>query len=183
MIPIEFVAVLLVITFGIVGLIRHFPRELGATLGYVAMLFMLSLAGERFGNTLYSMIWESRPDAPDLAVVKWSIYMAFIAGWVVIIYAGRTITFSGSWPPSAVAGFLLDGAIGLFNGWLVVWTAWHYTHVLDYPLRLFGLFVPPLTPRAQAWVGLAPLAMIPNGYDNWILGGGLALLIFLLVVR
>lgn len=183
MIPIEFVALLFLIAFGIVGIIRHFPRELGATVGYVAMLFMLSLGGERLGTTLYSLVWEGKPDAPDLAVVKWSIYMAFIIGWVVILYAGRTITFAGRWPPNPVTGVLMDGLIGVFNGWLVVWTAWHYTHVLDYPLRHFGLFVAPLTERAHHWVALAPMEMIPSGYDNWVLGGGLALLIFLLVVR
>ena len=183
MIPIEFVAILFVIAFGIIGVIRRFPKELGATLGYVAMLFMLSLGGERLGNTLYSLVWEGRPEAPALDLVKWSIYMAFIIGWVIILYAGRTVTFSGRWPPNPITGFLMDGLVGLFNGWLVVWTAWHYTHELGYPLQKIGLFVAPLTDRAQVWVGLAPLALIPDGYGTWVLGGGLTLLVFLLVVR
>lgn len=183
MIPIEVVAIGAILVFGLVGLVRGFPRELGATLAFVAMLLGLELAGGWFGGAVFRALFADRPHAPTPEVVEWAISMAFIAAWVIVVYAGRTFTFSGTWPPNPLLGITFDGLIGALNGWLVVWTAWGESDRLGYPQAALGLVSPDLTPRGEALVGLAPLALIPDGGELWVLGGCTCVLVFLLVVR
>ncbi len=184
MIPVEYMSVILMIVFGFVGMARKFPRELGATVAYTAMLFALAVFGERLGRIVYGLLYRGNPEAaPDLALVQWFVILAFIGAWVVMVYAGQTLSFAGKWPPNAVTGLVFDMLIGLFNGWIVVWTAWQYTHRLGYPQQALGWFVPPLSERASRWVALAPLELIPDGQEPWVLGGFLAFLVFLRVVR
>ena len=45
MVPIETYMLTLWLIFAIVGIARRFPLELGATIGFVAMLFFFHLAG------------------------------------------------------------------------------------------------------------------------------------------
>jgi hypothetical protein len=183
-IPVEYVSVLLVFVFGFVGMARKFPQELGATVAYTAMLFAIALGGERLGSFAYALLYRGNPEAaPDLALVQWVVIMGFIGAWVVMVYAGQTFSFSGKWPPNPITGLVFDLLIGLFNGWIVVWTAWQYTHRLGYPHQALGWFVPPLSSRAGSWVELAPLALIPDGREPWVLGGFLAFLIFLRVLK
>lgn len=184
MVPIEIVALLLVGAFGVVGLARKFPRELGATISYAAMLLMLSLGGDALGNLVYEGFSQLGLAATtNVDLFKWFVYMAIVGGWVVISYAGQQLTFQGKWPPNPVTGLVFDLLIGLFNGWLVVWTAWKLTHDLGYPNTAFGGFQLPITARADRWVELAPLALVPDGIETWVVAGFLMLLIFLRVAR
>jgi len=48
---------------------------------------------------------------------------------------------------------------GLLNGYLIVGTVWHYLHAFNYPIQVLGLFQPPLTEFAQAY--LVPLLPVP----------------------
>jgi len=57
------------------------------------------------------------------------------------------------------------------------------THDLGYPNTAFGGFQLPITARADHWVQLAPLALIPDRLETWVLAGFLILLIGLRVVR
>ena len=43
MVPIEWFMIALWLVFAFVGVSRHFPRELGATIGFVGMLLGFSL--------------------------------------------------------------------------------------------------------------------------------------------
>lgn len=184
MVPVEFVALLLVGAFGVVGLARKFPRELGATISYAAMLLMLSLGGDALGTLVHTAFTElGLASTTNVDLFKWFVTMAIIAGWVVISYAGQQLTFQGKWPPNPVTGLIFDLLIGLFNGWLVVWTAWKATHDLGYPITAFGGFALPITARADHWVQLAPLALIPDKVETWVLAGFFILLIFLRVAR
>ncbi|MBK6768433.1 MAG: hypothetical protein IPG72_05270 [Ardenticatenales bacterium] len=184
MVPIEYVAVLFVGAFGVVGVARKFPRELGATIVYAAMMLMLSLGGDALGTLVYdSFKGLGLASQTNVDLFKWFVMMAIITGFVIINYAGQTLSFQGKWPPNPATGLIFDLLIGLFNGWLVVWTAWKVTHDLGYPNTAFGGFQLPITARADHWVQLAPLALIPDRLETWVLAGFLILLIGLRVVR
>jgi len=183
MVPIEYVALLLVLVFGFVGFVRKFPRELGATVGYAAMLFMLAAAQRYLGDGFYDALMRGDGGPANLALGRWFVYMGVIVLWVVILYSGDTLTFAGRWPPNPFSGAIFDIAVGLFNGWLVIWTAWHYTHVLGYPSSVFGLIVPAFSARAESWVRFSVPAILPEAYAMWLLGGFLTLLIMLRVLK
>lgn len=182
MIPIEHVLVMLLAIFGLVGLSRRFPLEFGATVGFVAMLLMLDLADRYLpGLLLRTAASIGLAQQPELAL--WMLYSLTILGWVAFLYIGQTLRFSGVWPPGRVVGAGLDLATGLLNGWLVIGSWWHYTDRLGYPIQRFGLFVPPLSARAEQLLRLTPQALIPDQYSVVALGGLLVALILLRVIR
>lgn len=184
MIPIEYYCLTLLLAFGVIGVVRKFPRELGATVGFVAMLFLLALGASYASDFVYNTVWGRSAEAgPDAALVRWFLIMGFIFACVLIIYAGQTLTYPGRWPPNPFAGFIFDLTIGLFNGWLVVWTAWWFTYQLGYPNSAMGVLIPEFTERSERWVQYAPLGIIPEQYAIWVIGGFLAVLILLRVIR
>jgi hypothetical protein len=182
MIPIEYVALLLVLVFGLVGLARRFPLEFGATIGFVAMLLMFDLA-DRFLSGAISRGMAGVGIADDPSLSLWAIYSAGIAMWVAFMYIGQTLRFPGSWPPGKLIGAGMDLSVGLLNGWLVIGTWWYYTDKLGYPIQRLGLYVPPLTPTAQSMIAFTPQALIPDAYSLFVVGGLLVALIGLRVIR
>ena len=179
MVPVEVLYVFLLTLFGVIGTARKFPMELGATIGFTAMLFSLLLGDDFLGRASARAAGLLGIDASD-ALVRWFAISAFIALWVAFMYIGQTLTFAGAWPPSRVVGSLLDAGIGVFNGWLVVGTWWHYSHALGYPMQDLGWIGPPLSERAAAWVALTPPAVLPESHGLWIV---CSFLVFLLALR
>ena len=179
MIPVEVVFCFLIGVFGLIGTGRKFPVELGATIGFTAMLLSLLLAGDRL-----SRLSTRAADAAGLgleeSLVRWLGISLFIGLWVGFMYVGQTLTFTGTWPPSRIVGTLLDAAVGLFNGWLVIGSWWHYSHALGYPLRHLGWFEPPVSATAESLVSLTPPAIVPEGHGVLLVT---AFLVFLLALR
>jgi hypothetical protein len=182
MIPIEWVAVLLWIAFGVIGLARRFPVELGSTIGFVAMLFSLELLGGRIGGAVISVL-NALELSLDPSLAQWWLVTAVIAAWVFFMYSGHTLTFEGVWPPGRITGTALDITAGLLNGWIVVGTWWYVTDSLGYPIQQLGFYTPPLSESAQRLVGLTPPAVIPAPYSTVVFGTFLVLLIALRVFR
>lgn len=182
MIPLTVVFGLLLAVFGFVGLARRFPVELGATIGFTAMLFSLLLGAEVIGS-LSVRAASAVGIGHDESLVRWFALTLYIAVWVGFMYVGQTLTFAGAWPPNRVVGTVLDLTIGVFNGWLVLGTWWHYTDQLDYPVQQLGWFVPPLSARAETLVAASPPALVPAGLGTWVVGGFLVFLIALRVFR
>ncbi len=182
MIPVEYVVVLLLAVFGLVGLARHFPLEFGATIGFVAMLLMLDLVDRTLPDRLVAAA-TAVGLAKEPELVLWILYTAGILGWVVFLYGGQTLRFAGVWPPGRLVGAGLDLATGLLNGWLVLGSWWHYSDKLGYPMQRWGAFVLPLSDRAQGLLQWTPQALIPSQFSTFVLGGLLVCLILLRVVR
>ena len=182
MIPVEWVVVLLWLIFGLIGLSRRFPLELGATIGFTAMLLALQLGFGRIGGLITSLL-TMLGLAHDPALTQWWVLTTVITAWVVFMYAGETLSFAGVWPPGKLIGIGIDLLTGLFNGWLVIGTWWFITDALDYPIAQLGMFVPPLSPTAVNLVGYTPPALLPAPYSVVVIGGFLVFLIALRVVR
>jgi len=178
MIPYEHAMLTLWFSFGLVGLARRFPRELGATVGFVAMLLFFQLAAERAGKLLYKATSAMGIDASQ-DLVCWVFYTAVILAVVGIVYVGETLTFAGEWPPDRLSGAIIDATIGWVNGWLVIGTWWYFGNKLNYPQQALGMYTPPLSSFGQRLVAITPLAIIPEDYALWIIAGALLLLLFL----
>jgi hypothetical protein len=182
MIPVEAFFAFLLGLFGFIGLARKFPLELGATIGFSAMLFSLLLVDGVLAKVATRLASMAGIHASD-SLVHWLAITGYILMWVFFMYVGQTLTFAGAWPPGRLVGVILDTAIGVFNGWLVVGTWWFYSHTLGYPMQALGWFMPPLSARAVAWVGLTPPAILPDTYGVWVVCGFLVFLIALRVFR
>jgi hypothetical protein len=180
-IPVEACIFVLLVAFGLVGMSRSFPRELGATIGFIGLLVAFELLGLRVGPlAARGMAVAGFPMAEDLAA--WVAYSAAIAVTVYFVYQGETLTFNSIAVPGPI-GKAFDFAVGMFNGWLVIGSWWHYTHWLGYPIQRFGWFTPPLTTRAQRLVELTPLDLLPPDRTLVYLAGFLVVLLSLKVVR
>lgn len=180
MVPIEWFMLTLWALFAFVGIARRFPRELGATIGFVGMLLAFDLGGGilyRVADRLALIV------GLDPLLVTLGLYTTIIVGAVVAMYAGETLTFSGQWPPSRSLGVAIDVMIALFNGWLVVGSWWYYMHRLGYPQEKLGMFVPPISDLARRLVDYTPLAIIPESQSTWIIGMALVSLLGLKVIR
>jgi hypothetical protein len=182
MIPIEWVVVLLWLVFGLIGLSRRFPVELGATIGFTAMLLALEIGRGRIA-AMASGLLGALGLSYDPSLTEWWILSTVIVAWVVFMYSGQTLSFQGVWPPGKFVGSAIDVLTGLFNGWIVVGTWWFITDALDYPIQQLGFYVPPLSDTAARLVQYTPPALIPAPYSVVVVGGFLVFLIALKVFR
>lgn len=184
MVPYEYVMLILWATFAVVGITRHFPRELGATIGFVGMMFFFQLMGARVDGVFFKAASALGAGAASKDLVSWIFYSGAILATVVIMYAGETLTFGGEWPPSRIGGLVIDATMGLVNGYLVIGTWWYYTNKLGYPQKALGLYQPPLSDQAQVMAALTPMGIVvQTGQATLILGGALLGLLFLKVAR
>jgi hypothetical protein len=182
MVPFEVLALVLWSIFGLIGRVRKFPKELGATIGFAAMLLFIRIADSRLGDLAVRALTGIGVDS-DAALVKWCVYTGVILLAVYFLYAGQTFTFEGSWPPNQMIGAVIDVTIGLFNGWIAIGTWWHYTDALGYPFERWGLYVAPLSEHAQTLLKLTPQAVLPSSVSMVVIGLFLVMLLTLRVFR
>lgn len=149
----------LVIGFGLIGIVRGFLKELGVTAVLLVMLF----AFDHWGGTITRLLFQgagkvgvSFGGEPDKTMAEAAFYIITTAVVAFVSYHGETLAFQGS-PPKGIAGQILALAVGLANGYLVAGTFWFYMHRFDYP---FGLFSKELTPLAQELIKILPLAVL-----------------------
>lgn len=149
----------LVIAFGLIGIVRGFLKELGVTTVLLIVLFGFDHWGEKISGYVFrglNMARISFAGEPKESIAKASFYIITIVIATFISYHGETLAFQGT-PPKGIAGVLLGLVIGLVNGYLVAGTIWFYVDKFDYP---FGLISKPLTPLAQELIKILPLAIL-----------------------
>jgi uncharacterized membrane protein required for colicin V production len=175
--PIEILWGSLLLVFGIVGVIRGFPRELGVTTTtLVAMLVLV-----RFGEALLKLVNRvfKFMGTPSGDLISFAIYTLFLLFVVFISYHGQTLAFGGE-PSAGPAGVLLNLGSGLLNGYLIVGTIWYYMDVFKYPFEKVKLYQPPLSDFAQSLIPYLPLNLIPRNLQEIYL---LVFIIFLIILR
>lgn len=176
--PIEILWGSLIVVFGLIGIVRGFLKEIGVTTVLVFLLFILTFFKKELAlgmDMLVATLRISPLDGPQANLVRFATYSGIIIFITFISYQGETLTFEGR-PLVGPLGISLSLLVGLLNGYFVIGSLWHYLHILDYPISLFGLFEQPLSPFAQAVIPLLPEALIPSF-------GFLAIAAFLLFVR
>jgi hypothetical protein len=181
MVPVEVLFAVLWATFVFVGLSREFPRELGATIGFVTMMLILTLAEEFLSPILAERLPVGGFD-PDLNALKWLLYTAVVALAVFFMYQGEGLIYGGS-APKGILGGVFNLFIGALNGWLVVGSWWYYTDLLEYPIARWGLYQGPLSATAERAVGWTPIAVLPDERSWLFLTVFLVFLLVLKVVR
>ncbi len=155
MLPIELVWFIIVLIFGLIGIVRGYLRELGVTTVMVLMLFAFNTFEKRLAPIaarVASILAPCQDEKIQAAI--WVIGIVVVA---FISYHGETLAFEGSLPKAKLVVLLNLGA-GLVNGYLIAGSIWHYLNRLGYPF--LGIRPEHLTPLAQTLVPLMPPCLL-----------------------
>ena len=131
---IEYVWVGIMVLFGLVGIVRTYPRELGVTTMCVAALLMILQFGDKTlafiqGRFAEEQVWLAAPR------FEAGFFIVLFLGVVFISYQGVTLIFKGD-PPKGAVSPLIGLIVGLVNGYFISGTVWFYLDKYGYPLGL-----------------------------------------------
>lgn len=132
MVPIELVWFLIVLLFGLIGIVRGYLRELGVTTVMVLALYGIIT----FEGRVVPLLYRPVPSAAEPKAVVWQTAFCLLglAGAAFISYHGQTLAFQGKQPTNSALAVFLNMSAGLVNGYLIAGGIWYYLNRLDYPL-------------------------------------------------
>ncbi len=151
MVPIELVWLIIVLLFGLIGVVRGFLKELGVTTVMVIMLFGVTFFEGRITPPLTKLAARVAPN--DVAALQASFWVLLIAVTAFVSYQGQTLAFEGT-PVKGALGFFFNLATGLVNGYLIAGSIWFYLDRLGYPLLHISRET--LSPTARMLVPMMP---------------------------
>lgn len=153
----------LIIVFTFIGIVRGYPKELGATTSILMVLLVLTKWGGdiilALDAQMGSLLGGSLLTGPYSNLIQATFYLGLFIATVFISYHGETLAFRG-YPPPGPLGIAMNAINGAVNGYLVSGTIWYYLDHFDYPISLLGLFSPPLTNLAKALLPFLPLPIL-----------------------
>jgi hypothetical protein len=159
MTPVESLWIVLVVLFGIVGIVRGFLKELGVTLVLVVMLFGLERLSANMQRILDALTGLPYMKAVGQLYGNATVWLIFYTGIILIVmyiaYQGYVIKYPGN-DPKGIEGTLLSLMIGLINGYLFAGSLWFYINTYKDPLVKLGLIQGDYTPLAQKLLEILP---------------------------
>lgn len=159
----EILVLVVVIIFALVGAVRGYPKELGTTTGLLVALLVLSEWGEEIfsglDSTMYGFLGLSFLASSYAPLWQVLFFLGFFVLMVFLAYHGETLAFRGSSPPGPL-GTIMNMANGTVNGYLIAGSIWYYLYRFDYPIRIPGLFPPPLSEITQGLLPLLPVTLL-----------------------
>jgi hypothetical protein len=196
MLPLDIVFFLLVAIWGMIGFIRGFSAETGATIAIVFAMAAEVLFGPAIISTFNKIVGKIFTGAtiPLAATVPegqsafcytpsqgqfffYTFVFALIVFWG---YQGETLSLKAEL--RRVTGSIIGIFIGLVNGWLIAGNLWYFlAKCADYTVPALGINgVGVLNPMSQLLYQLLPLNLITNPV---VLLGLLFLLILLRLAK
>jgi hypothetical protein len=152
--PVGLVFLIMALIFGVIGIVRGYPRELGVTtMLFVGLLALELLAGPleaRFAHFLTTVFGVSPEAIPGIEAVISCLFLSII---VFISYQGATLAF-----PSKGANWFIALAVGLLNGYLYSGSLWYYLQQAGWPL-LNSVIKPEYSQLNQSIQNLLPPAI------------------------
>ena len=159
MTPVESLWFVLVVLFGIVGIVRGFLKELGVTLVLVVLLFGLARLSDNMQKILDAITGFTKVQAIGKLYGNTDVWLVFYAGIILIVmyiaYQGYVIKYPGN-DPKGIEGTLLSLMIGLINGYLFAGSLWFYLDKYKEPLVRLGLFNGEYSALAQKLLKILP---------------------------
>ena len=161
--PIEVYWIILVVIFGLIGLVRGFLRELGVTTILVFVLFFLHQFSEPVERGLVMVSQRAQGLVKSVAsnnnAFLAAMYIVFLTIVAFISYHGETLAFEGT-PPRGGLGISLALMVGLINGYLISGSIWYYVHKYGYPFSFMGVQTGELSSLAQKMVQYLPYNLL-----------------------
>ncbi len=130
MVPLQVVFALIVGIWGLIGLVRGFSKEAGATLAIVIAMEALNLLGTRIIDGINRIAKIGARGQAQAVVIQaegttrfWFYVIVFV--FITLIgYQGETLGLSGN--VGRVKENVLGVLIGLINGYLVAGNLWYF---------------------------------------------------------
>ena len=159
MTPVESLWIVLVVLFGVVGIVRGFLKELGVTLVLIVMVFGLTRLDENLKKLLDMVTNVSKIQSVGQLYGNPTVWLIFYAGLILgvmyIAYQGYVIKYPGN-EPKGMQGTLLALMVGLINGYLFVGSLWYYIDKYKQPLQALGIIQGEYSALAQKLLKVLP---------------------------
>ncbi len=169
--PIGLVFLVVMLLFGVIGIVRGVAKELGVTVMLLAALMILQLIDSMFKARITQMLNQAFGIPPSSVPTFLAISSAFFLMLITFIsYQGVTITY-----PVKSHSWFLGLGIGLINGYLFAGSMWYYLQKAGWPL-LNSVIKPVYSEVTQNIMKLLP----PEIFSWQVL---LLMVVFLLIMR
>jgi hypothetical protein len=169
--PIGLVFLVVMLLFGVIGIVRGVAKELGVTVMLLAALMILQLIDSMFKTRITQMLNQAFGIPPSSVPTFLAICSAlFLLLITFISYQGVTITY-----PIKSHSWFLGLGIGLINGYLFAGSMWYYLQTAGWPL-LNSVIKPVYSEVTQNIMKLLP----PEIFSWQVL---LLMVVFLLIMR
>ena len=159
MTPVESLWIVLVVVFGIVGMVRGFLKELGVTMVLIVLLFGLTRLSGNMKRILDMLSGFTRLSVISQLYENPSVWLVFYVGLILsviyVAYQGYVIKYPGN-DPRGIQNILLSLMIGLINGYLFAGSLWFYMDRYKQPLQTLGLFTGEYSSLAQRMLKVLP---------------------------
>jgi hypothetical protein len=171
MTPVGVVFLILMLMFGIIGIIRGVAKELGATVMLLATLMVLQLTVSMFesqiANFLTQVFGINPADVPTIIAICSAIFLIVVT---FISYEGVTLAF-----PIKSTSWFLGLSIGLINGYLFAGSLWYYLQKAGWPL-MNSLIKP-----VESSINKILIELMPPAIFDWKVL--LLMVVFLMIMR
>lgn len=159
MTPIESLWIVLVMLFGVVGIVRGFLKELGVTLVLIVLLFGLTRLDANLKRLLDMVTTASKIQSVGQLYGNPTVWLIFYSGLILgamyVAYQGYVIKYPGN-EPKGMQGTLLGLMVGLINGYLFVGALWYYIDKYKQPLQALGIIEGDYSALAQKLLKILP---------------------------
>ena len=171
MTPVGVVFLVLMLLFGVIGIVRGVAKELGVTTMLLMALMVLELIVAMFASQIAQFLTQvfgiSPADVPTILAIFSVVFLIVVT---FISYEGLTLVF-----PIKSTSWFLGLGIGLINGYLFAGSIWYYLQKAGWPL-LSSLVKPVVKPNQQDLIKLMPPAIF-----SWQVL--LLMVVFLMILR
>lgn len=130
MTPVGVVFLVVMLLFGVIGIVRGVAKELGATTMLLVALMLLQLTVTLFASRIASFLTQVFGVSPaDVPMIVAACSALFLLVMTFISYQGVTLVF-----PIKSESWFLGLGIGLINGYLFAGSMWYYLQKAGWPL-------------------------------------------------
>jgi hypothetical protein len=171
MTPVGVVFLVVMLLFGIIGIVRGVAKELGVTTMLLAALMVLQLTVTMFASQIASFLNQVFGVNPANVPTVLAIFSALVLMvGTFISYEGMTLVF-----PIKSTSWFLGLGIGLINGYLFAGSMWYYLQKAGWPL-MNSLIKP-----VDSSVNKTLIELMPPAIFDWKVL--LLMVVFLLILR
>jgi hypothetical protein len=169
--PIGLVFLVVMVLFGIIGIVRGVAKELGVTVMLLAALMILQLIDSLFKAKIAQMLNQAFGIPPSSVPTFLALFSALFLMLITFIsYQGVTIIY-----PIKSHSWFLGLGIGLINGYFFAGSMWYYLQTAGWPL-LNSVIKPVYSEFTQNIMKLLPPEIF--GWQALLL-----MVVFLLIMR
>ncbi len=168
--PVQYVYLTIAVIIALIGLARGYDKELGNSIIFMITIALLGFIEARYEAQLGALV--SRVFGAESA--NTILFLLYSIVFVVVVfssYSGVTLVYGGT-PLRGFGGSLLSLVVGIFNGYLVAGTLWHYANRFGYPFT----GVTQLDPNQARALAVLPQTIFPEPLF-WIVPAAILLIL------